>query len=294
MRKIPMMIIIALFGTLTACGPVASGGDAGMESGTAKAAETISAVAGESGAAAVLNTGVSAEESAQETSAGQCPLIRLGGSLYQYGGGGEEPMGSSDSVTGQIRSSVKSGEEPHEDGQSNFGGIGNSYCWSDGDEEAVVRVDDRWLRFYRVEDQEDQEPQKMVFIGDRLYRSTGRPAYLTCGTADGAIRSFVSPDEVPDQDGQANFDCQGEKYILAGDGAVGVWIDGGYILFLAEDTVEYEHRYYKKSDLSDETIEWLERYNTLPEEGKRAINFVPHEFLPQGPVEVMETNASGQ
>ncbi|MDE7186911.1 MAG: M56 family metallopeptidase, partial [Lachnospiraceae bacterium] len=42
--------------------------------------------------------------------------------------------------------------------------------------------------------------------------------------------------------------------------------------------IRYLDQWYSKGDLSDETIEWLEWYNSLPEEEQLAVNHVPHDL----------------
>lgn len=42
--------------------------------------------------------------------------------------------------------------------------------------------------------------------------------------------------------------------------------------------IRYLDQWYSKGDLSDETIEWLEWYNSLPEEEQLAVNYVPHDI----------------
>jgi len=57
------------------------------------------------------------------------------------------------------------------------------------------------------------------------------------------------------------------------------------------ETVEYEGEYYPISELSEDTLKWLERYHQMPEEERLKINMVPPEFIPKGTdIAVMETN----
>lgn len=43
--------------------------------------------------------------------------------------------------------------------------------------------------------------------------------------------------------------------------------------------MEYEGRFFAADQLSPETLEWLENYNSLPEEGQRSISMVPHDLI---------------
>lgn len=63
-----------------------------------------------------------------------------------------------------------------------------------------------------------------------------------------------------------------------------------------EETVEFDGEYYRKSELSVETLKWLERYQAMPKEQQMALNAVPHEFartLNQGDMAV-ETDAAAK
>lgn len=125
--------------------------------------------------------------------------------------------------------------------------------------------------------EKDVLPQ-MIYMRDTCMTSTGRTAVVTCGTEDGTIEVLVPPTERPAENGQANFDCQGSSYISLADGAAAVHLDGSYILFLADDTVEYHGIYKKKSDVSEDTLKWLDFYYSLPESGRDALSMVPSEF----------------
>lgn len=48
------------------------------------------------------------------------------------------------------------------------------------------------------------------------------------------------------------------------------------------ETVEYEGEYYLKSDISEDTLKWLEFYHSMPEEERLKINMVPSEFIRPG------------
>lgn len=46
-----------------------------------------------------------------------------------------------------------------------------------------------------------------------------------------------------------------------------------------DTVVEFHGQLINKSDLSEETLEWLEQYNSLPAEDQLAINFIPPDLL---------------
>jgi len=45
-----------------------------------------------------------------------------------------------------------------------------------------------------------------------------------------------------------------------------------------ENTVYYNGRAFNKSDLSEETLEWLEWYNSMDSMGQATVSFVPSEL----------------
>ena len=57
------------------------------------------------------------------------------------------------------------------------------------------------------------------------------------------------------------------------------------------ETVEYEGEYYLKSEISEDTLRWLENYHSLSEEDRRKISMVPHEFVKSNGGTAIETNA---
>lgn len=59
-----------------------------------------------------------------------------------------------------------------------------------------------------------------------------------------------------------------------------------------EETVEYEGEFYLKSELSENTLNWLEYYNTMPEEEQRKINMVPHDLIRNTDGITMETDVA--
>ncbi len=44
------------------------------------------------------------------------------------------------------------------------------------------------------------------------------------------------------------------------------------------DTVKFHDVIFNQSDLSEETLEWLEWYNSLPAEKQLAVSYIPHEL----------------
>ena len=44
------------------------------------------------------------------------------------------------------------------------------------------------------------------------------------------------------------------------------------------DVVKFHDKTFKTSDLSEETLEWLNWYNELSKDGQLAVSFIPHEL----------------
>lgn len=57
------------------------------------------------------------------------------------------------------------------------------------------------------------------------------------------------------------------------------------------DVIKYHELYFSKSDLSGETVEWLEWYNSLTEEERLAISYVPHELYTYDNSETVDADA---
>ena len=62
------------------------------------------------------------------------------------------PMGDSGCIGGQIESSIEEGKIPKVNNRSNFGEVGNSYTFDDGDGYIQVLIGDEWYLFERIYD----------------------------------------------------------------------------------------------------------------------------------------------
>lgn len=123
----------------------------------------------------------------------------------------------------------------------------------------------------------------MVMVGDRYYYDTGR-VITRAGTntdTDGEIVSAVNVWERPQENNQSNFGA-GYRYRYGEGDTIEVCIDEKWAVFEYRSgdgsQIRYLDRWYSKGDLSDETIEWLEWYNGLPEEEQFAVDHVPHDL----------------
>lgn len=134
---------------------------------------------------------------------------------------------------------------------------------------------------------------QMVYFEETCLSATGRKAHLNGKHATLSITHIVGNSERPSKNGEANFSCLGAPCILLHDGAVAVRLNGQYMLFLADDTIEYEGIYKKKKDVSKDTLKWLHFYDSLSEAERNALNMIPSELADELPPErfTMETAA---
>jgi len=63
----------------------------------------------------------------------------------------------------------------------------------------------------------------------------------------------------------------------------------GKVTAAQDSTVEYNGIYKKRSELSEDTLRWLEWYHSIPEEQQMALSMVPSEFLDSTVPAVTET-----
>lgn len=150
------------------------------------------------------------------------------------------------------------------------------------------------------------QEKQMIFIDGKTMISTGRiavtedrlPLSAETRRPDGSITQLVPESEYPRQNEQANFDCQGSPYLILSDGAAALELEGQYMLFLADDTVEYEGIYKKKNQVSEDTLEWLDFYYSLTAQERLAVSMIPSEFASEvrtaAIASAIETSSSAQ
>ncbi|WP_432627276.1 hypothetical protein [Brotaphodocola sp.] len=135
-------------------------------------------------------------------------------------------------------------------------------------------------------------PSQMVYLEENCLRATGRKAHLNGRHATLSITHVIKSSERPSSNGEANFSCLGAPCIILHEGAAAVRVNGQYMLFLADDTIEYEGIYKKKKDVSKDTLKWLHFYDSLSEAERNAINMIPSELADELPERfTMETEA---
>lgn len=127
----------------------------------------------------------------------------------------------------------------------------------------------------------------MVMVEGTVYCDTGRRSEAArCGMMDGEITSEVERSEEPEEDNQSNFGT-GFGYQYGADGTIEVLYEDEWCIFERRDElVWYEGQVLSRSEVSDETVEWLEWYDSLTREEQLAVSAVPQEFA-----ELMTTGA---
>ena len=126
----------------------------------------------------------------------------------------------------------------------------------------------------------------MVYVNNKLYQYTGSQPNLTDKESQfiflGEIESKVSSSQEPKENFQANDDIIGAK-VYQYENDIVILIDGEYFLYdnlgnAENETVAFEGQLFNKSDLSEETLKWLEWYNSLPPEKQLAVSSIPAEL----------------
>jgi len=130
----------------------------------------------------------------------------------------------------------------------------------------------------------------MVMIDGVLYLDTGESSgeLLTSDVIEGEITSEVDGSESPSRNDQSNFGV-GYDYRHGEEGTVEILINGRWwifateeararIQFPAEETVSFHDMIFNKAYLSQETLEWLDWYNSLEETEQLAISFIPSDL----------------
>ena len=125
----------------------------------------------------------------------------------------------------------------------------------------------------------------MVMVGGRLYYDTGRESTLEtrCGLPDGTIDYTVEGSEIPTQDNQSNFGAGFDYQYGADDDTLEIFIDGKWMVFEHREgtgrQVRFGDKMVDEGALSEETLEWLEWFNSLPETEQLAISSIPQDLL---------------
>ncbi len=134
----------------------------------------------------------------------------------------------------------------------------------------------------------------MVYVNDTLYKqSTKQTSYnelkddfVYLGVIESDITNLQNnsngnaSDGIPKENFQANHPIVGAKVYQYGNDIV-VETEGKYWLYepieenAENEVVEFHGQMFNKSDLSEETLEWLEWYNSLSSEEQLAVSSIP-------------------
>ena len=139
----------------------------------------------------------------------------------------------------------------------------------------------------------------MIYVNDKLYQYADSQPNLTDKESQfiylGEIESKVSSSQEPKENFQANDDIVGATVYQYKNDIV-VQTDGEFYLYkdmtnLGNETVEFDGQLFNKADLSKETLEWLEWYNSLPPEEQLAVNSIPADLYTNDGVETIDSDA---
>ncbi len=156
-------------------------------------------------------------------------------------------------------------------------------------EDVDVRIEDEAAKTadWQAEGERKYDIIPMVMIDDKFYYDTGN-VYVNENEAkdfDGEITSTVDASKRPSENNQSNFGA-GYGYRYGEGDTVALYIDGTWCVFeyRREDggLIRYHDSFYSTEELSDETIRWLEWYNSLPDTEQLAVSYVPSELRESG------------
>ena len=124
----------------------------------------------------------------------------------------------------------------------------------------------------------------MVMVDGKLYYDTGKESSVDgrCGVMDGEITSTVDGTEIPAEEGQSNFGT-GFGYQYGEDDTIEIFMNEKWIVFehRAGDgsQVRFGDRWVDQDSLSEETLEWLDWYNSLSDEEQLSVSYIPADLL---------------
>lgn len=133
-----------------------------------------------------------------------------------------------------------------------------------------------------------------IMVDGMFYEISAQP--MPAEVDESAIIGYVESyaDTIPKKDGESNIskDLIGAPYAKV-EGGIALLYENEWYLCKAEpgdegndelpdiepteleETISFHDKTFNKSDLSQETIEWLEKYNSLSEEEQLAISGIP-------------------
>jgi hypothetical protein len=128
----------------------------------------------------------------------------------------------------------------------------------------------------------------MVMVNGEIYMDTGHESTVEarCGMMDGQITSTVDGTKQPTKDNESNFGT-GYSYQYGTEGTIEIYMNDKWWIFAteearqkiqfptSEETISYNGKEYKKSELCDATLHWLE----LSEQERMLSSYMPPEFM---------------
>lgn len=137
---------------------------------------------------------------------------------------------------------------------------------------------EEWLQDEMENSQWDVIP--MVQVDGLYYYSTGKEAVSGDGLPEGEITSTVDGTQIPTEDDQSNFG-EGFPYRYGEEATIEVQMDGKWMVFQHREgsggQVRFGDRWIDADGLSEETMEWLSWFNSLPEKEQLAVSYIPPE-----------------
>lgn len=148
---------------------------------------------------------------------------------------------------------------------------------------------------YANEETERWDLIPMVMVNGELYLDTGHKSSKIERTDhfDEEITSEVDGSKQPTEDDQSNFGTGFGYQYGSQEGLIEIYMNDKWWVFATEkalassqmmietsdsDTITFHDKTFNKSDLSQENIEWLEKYNSLSEDEQLAISSIPAEL----------------
>ena len=147
----------------------------------------------------------------------------------------------------------------------------DGYFWKTSKDNIELSVFDELVTKHSSELPLEWDKIPMVMVDGKLYYDTGKESTVSarCGVMDGEITSTVDGSEIPTKDNQSNFGT-GFEYQYGADNTIEIFMNEKWIVFEQREgdgsKVRYGDRMVDAEDLSKETLEWLDWYNSLPEE----------------------------
>jgi hypothetical protein len=129
----------------------------------------------------------------------------------------------------------------------------------------------------------------MVMVNGEIYMDTGHESTVEarCGMMDGEITSTVDGTEQPTKDNESNFGTGYGYQYGTHEGLIEIYMNDKWWIFAteearqkiqfptSEETISYNGKEYKKSELCDATLHWLE----LSEQERMLSSYMPPEFM---------------